>query len=209
MHSSTAVTLLKYLAKLELLEVVETTFQVPNYPAPIHRNDVMDAFRAIGDAAGLKKNDKKIRFFWFASHLQIWCYEKIFEKIFKIVFIDEKLFPVRRTEMVEGDGGRLPTLPSLFIGNEKTQVKQIPLIETPPWPFKFLLELGGMIVCRPQDPKAFLGELKQFINNHPQCEMKVHAEQWEDKSIVVVTTWFAILPQKQRKKNLNVPDRSA
>lgn len=198
MHSSTAATLLRHLAKCELLTTSMTTFAVPRYPQPIHVHDVKEAFVAVADAAGYGPNNMR---FTYHLGIEVYCRDTLFEKIFKVVFVTEKMFPKNRSDNIEGPA----PLPTLFIGSEKTQVRQIPLVETRPWPFKFLLELGGMIVCRPSDERDFALELKQFLNNHPQFEIKVQAKKWPDGSIAVFTYWFGVLPKKIRKHNVNVP----
>lgn len=198
MHSSTAATILRELAKQELLTTLMTTFMVPRYPQPIHLHDIREAFAAIADAAGHTTRDMV---FSYDQGIEVSCKEKLFDKLFKVVFVTEKLFPKHRSDNIETPG----PLPTLFIGSEKTQVRQIPLTETRPWPFKFLLELGGMIVCRPLDRRDFVLELRQYLNNHPQYSIKVDAKEWPDGSIAVFTYWFSVLPKKERKANVNVP----
>jgi hypothetical protein len=140
----------------------------------------------------------------YNAGIEVYCREVLFEKIFKVVFVNEKLFPKSRSDNVEGPGAPLPTL---FIGSEKTQVRQVPLANTRPWPFKFLLELGGMIVCKPADKRDFALELRQFINNHPQFKMGIDAKECPDGSVAVFTWWFQRLDKRDRKKNLNVPEK--
>lgn len=199
MHSSTATTILKYLARQELLKTRMTTFTVPRFPQPVHLSDVKEAFVAVADACGF---DKEKMLFSYNQGIEVYCPEKLFEKIFRAVFVTEKLFPVTRTENVEGSMAPLPTL---FIGSEKTQVRQIPLTEQRPWPFKFLLELGGCIVCRPLDRRDFALELRQYLNNFPQFQIKVDAKEWPDGSILVFTYYFVTLEKRDRKGNVNVP----
>lgn len=207
MHSSTAATLLRELAKRELLTTLMTTFMVPRYPQPIHVHDIKEAFIAIADAAGFDYRLGKMEFS-YNTGIEVWCTEKLFDKLFRVVFITEKLYPKHRSDNIEVPGpqsyGGAP-LPTLFIGSEKTQVRQIPLSETRPWPFKFLLELGGMVVCRPDNQRDFVLELKQFLNNHPQYVIKVDAKEWPDGRIAVFTYYFATLPKGKRKANVNVP----
>jgi hypothetical protein len=202
MHSSTAVLILRELAKRELLTTVMTTFSVPRFPQLVHVHDIKEAFIAIADAAGQGPSSLE---FSYATGIDVYCKEKLFDKIFKAVFVTEKLFPKHRNDINEGPA----PLPTLFIGSEKTQVRQIPLTETRPWPFKFLLELGGMIVCNPVDKRDFILELKQYLNNHPQYSIKVDAKEWPDGKIAVFTYWFSVLPKKQRKANVNVPSRAS
>jgi hypothetical protein len=176
---------------------------VPQYPQPVNLFDVRDAFVALADKFGYSRSDV---IFTQGLGLEVYCAHRLFEKIFKVVFVSEKLFPRKQPGNVEGRGGL--DLPNLFVGRDKTQVRQIPLTEDPPWPFRFLLELGGMIVCRPVDRRDFFLELKQFLNNHPQFSVKVDAREWPDGSVAVFTWWFERLDKKSKKKNLNVPDRS-
>jgi len=202
MHSSTAVTLLKYLARQELLTSKMTTFTVPRHPQPIHLHDIKEAFIAVADAAGY---GPKNMIFRYDLGIEVYCRDTLFDKIFKVVFILEKMYPKHRSDNIQVPGPRSDApLPTLFVGRDKTQVRQIPLTETRPWPFKFLLELGGMIVCRPSDRRDFVLELKQFLNNHPQFDIKVDAKEWPDGSIAVFTYWFNVLPKKERKHNVNV-----
>lgn len=179
-----------------------TTFRVHRYPQPVHLLDVREAFKALEDYIGPKKGHLLIT---TGSGLEAWCHEKLFDKLFKIIYVNQKLYPKQGMLVTEGYGGRDLPLPTLFIGSEKTQVRQIPLSETRPWPFRFLLELGGMVVCRPTDRKDFLKELRQFVNNYPQYEIGVDAKEWPDGSIAVFTWWFRKLPRAERKKNVNAP----
>ena len=155
---------------------------------------------AVADAAGF---DQKAMLFSYNHGIEVYCPDRLFEKLFKAIFITEKLYPVSRSDNLEG--GPLPTL---FVGSEKTQIRQIPLAETRPWPFKFLLELGGCIVCRPSDERDFVLELKQYLNNHPQYMIKVDAKKWPDGSICVFTYYFATVDKHHRKGNVNVPSRT-
>ena len=202
MQPTTAQFILQSLARQGLVEVKMTTFRVPKYPQPVDLRDVRESFKSLSECIGYPKGHLILT---LGSGLEAWCHEKLFEKLFKIVFINQKVFPVSRTSNTEGFQGRDLPLPTLFIGSEKTQVRQIPLSETRPWPFKFLLELGGMIVCRAPDRKDFLKELRQFVNNYPQYEIGVDAKEWPDGNIAVFTWWFRKLPRVERKGNVNVP----
>ena len=201
MHSSTASMILRELAKREMLTTRMTTFQVPRHPQVVHLNDVREAFIAIADAAGY--GPRTLRFSYNAG-IEVFCTRVLFEKIFKVVFVNEKLFPKNRSDNVGEPGAPLPIL---YVTSEKTQVRQIPLAETRPWPFKFLLELGGMIVCRPADKRDFALELRQFINNHPQFRMGIDVKECPDGSVAVFTWWFERLHGKWKRMNLNVPER--
>lgn len=201
MHNTTAVVLLQWLARQELLDVRLTTFVVPRHPQPVHVKDIKEAFIAIADAIGY---DEKHLKFYFNVGIEVWASEKLFEKIFKVVFINEKLFPKMRHEGGGLGGGHGAELPTLFIGSEKTQVRQIPLVDRKPWPFKFLLELGGMIVVKTDDKRAFVKELKQYLNNHPQYRIMVDAKECPDGSIAVFTYWFQELKIDDARKNINV-----
>jgi hypothetical protein len=137
--------------------------------------------------------------------LDVWCRARLFEKIFGAVFVKQKLFPVERTDNMEGYRGRELPLPALYVGSEKTQVRQIPLARERPWPFRFLLELGGTIVCVPEDRRDFVLEMRQFLNNYPQFEVRVDAKEWPTGEVLVYTWWFRQLPKSERRSNVNVP----
>ncbi|HEX9429607.1 MAG TPA: hypothetical protein VF944_04450 [Candidatus Bathyarchaeia archaeon] len=194
--------ILQYLARKELLTTRMTSFMSPRYPQPVHLQDIKEAFVAVADHAGHDRKDLK---FGYSQGIEVYCRERLFEKLFKVIFVNEKLFPKKRSDNVQNPGNGGAPLPTLFIGSEKTQVRQVPLAETRPWPFKFLLELGGMIVCRPSDRRDFVLELRQFLNNHPQFSVKVDAKEWPDGSIAVFTYWFEKLPDREKRKNVNVP----
>lgn len=202
MHHATAAELLRELAKRELLQVKHTTFRYPPYPQPFHQRDVKEAFLSVAGAAKAKKSHIVAT---LGTGLEVLCEDGLFEKLFRVIFTSQKLFPKSRSDSYEGDRGRVNPLPTLFVSGEKTQVRQVPLVDAPPWPFKFLLELGGMVVCRPSDRGDFLKELKQYLNNFPQYRLKVHADEWPDGSVVVVTTYFEKLKLLERKGNVNVP----
>lgn len=193
--------ILRELAKREMLTTRMTTFMVPRHPQVVHLNDVRDAFVAVADAAGYEPTALR---FTYTAGIEAYCPHRLFEKIFKVVFVSEKLFPKNRSDNVNEPGAPLPIL---YVTSEKTQVRQIPLAETRPWPFKFLLELGGMIVCKPSDKRDFALELRQFINNHPQFRLGIEAKECPDGSVAVFTWWFETLDKRERKKNLNVPER--
>lgn len=125
--------------------------------------------------------------------LDFWTDEKLFELLFKELYVQQKLYPV---QMPDSGPGPLPTL---FIGAEKTQVRQIPLADERPWPFKFLLELGGMIVCKTENKRDLLMELRQYLLNFPQFRIKVHAEEWPTGETLIVTTWFQQLKLMEKK----------
>src|SRR5690606_37745006 len=94
--------------------------------------------------------------------VEVWTSDRAFEKLFRLLFTLEKKFPE------EGLPAHAAPLPTLFVGAEKTQVRQVPLVTEPPWPFRFLLELGGMVVVKTDDRAAMFRDLRQFLNNHPQ-----------------------------------------
>ena len=102
-----------------------------------------------------------------------------------------------------------PLLPSLFIGNEKTQIRQIPLVDGPPYPFRFLLELGGMIVLkRPKDPASVTRALRQFLNNHPQYRPRIAVHECPDGTIALYTYYIETARSRhEAKQNLNVPEK--
>lgn len=179
------------------MSVKHTTFRVEKYPQPVLLEDVRECFVALADYMGY---DRKAYVITLGHGIEIWTKDSLFEKLFKVIYSNEKLFPIERHSRTE----EIAPLPNLFISAEKTQIRQIPLVEHPPWPFKFLLELGGMIVVRPKDERDMLLELKQFVNNHPQFRLKVDAKKWPDGKIAIFTWWFEKLPKHERKKNLNV-----
>lgn len=201
MHGTTALVILKYLAREGLLTSDMTTFLVPRYPQPVHVRDVAECFRAVAETV---KHDVSEVVVTYNLGVEVRLSPDLYEKVFKLVFVNEKLFPVK-TDRVEDPALRDLPLPALFVGSEKTQFRQIPLVETRPWPFKFLLELGGMLVCRSVDRRDLLLELRQFLNNHPQFEVKVDAKEWPDGSVAIFTWWFRALPKLHRRRNLNVP----
>lgn len=200
MHQTTALHLLQDLARLELLSFRDTTFRVEKYPQPVHLTDAKEAFQVLAEFAKAKKSDYLMT---LGHGLEVWTSGPLFEKLFKVIFVHQKLYPTERSSNVKGSEAPLPTL---FIGAEKTQVRQIPLATTRPWPFKFLLELGGMIVVRSADYRDVLLELRQYLNNHPRYRVKVDAKEWPDGSVAIFTWWFEELPKLERKKNLNVPN---
>lgn len=195
MHHSTAIFTLRFLAREELLQVRGTTFRYVSAPQPVHILDVREAFQSIADFLGATKGQV---IFSAGTALDVWCQGSVFEKIFKAIYIVEKLFPVVVSENDEGFSGRDLPLPSLFIGSEKTQVRQIPLVESPPWPFKFLLELGGAIVCAPDDRREFVAQARQFLGNHPQFDIRVDIKEWPDGKVILFTWWFGRVSGEDR-----------
>lgn len=195
--ATTALTILQDLARRELLIVKHTWFIYPSQPQPYHQRDVKNCFKVLQQRLGAA-NDAQ---YTMGSGLNVFCKQGLFEKLFRKIFIEQKVFPKTEPHHVPVD----TPLPTLFIGAEKTQVRQIPLAEERPWPFKFLLELGGMIVCKAKDKRDLLLELRQYLNNHPQYRIKVHAEQWPTGEILIVTTWFQRLELQEAKRNVNVP----
>lgn len=201
-HPNTALYLLQDLVRQELLSVSETTFRYVRHPQPVHPTDIRVAFLSLAERMNAKKGDVLTT---VGETVDVYLEGRLFEKFFKLLYVNQKLFPVSRSDNLEGSRGRENPLPALFVTSEKTQVRQVPLVETRPWPFKFLLELGGMVVCKPTDKREFLLEMRQYLNNFPQFRMKVHAEEWPAGEILVVTTYFEKLPLLERKGNVNVP----
>ena len=189
----------------EAITVHGTVFRYEPFGHPSTVADIKECFITVVDHIG----DRPVRGLkgWRSSSgtvLDFWCDEALFAILFDQLYVKQKLYPVTKP-----DSGQGP-LPTLFIGAEKTQIRQIPLAEERPWPFKFLLELGGMIVCRIDehahvDPKRdLLLELRQYLNNFPHFRIKVHAEQWPTGEILIVTTWFQTLQRSEARQNVNV-----
>lgn len=181
MHSSTGVILLKKLLELKLIRVSGQNFAIPPHPEPIHHLDVKEAFIAVADGMG---HDKKDLTFLKGYGLLVHAKAKLFDKLYKVIFINSGY---REENMSRVSDAPAP-LPTLFIGAEKTQIRQIPLVEERPFPYKFLLELGGMIVVK-SDKKSVARELRQFLLNYPQIEARVSMKEWPDGSLALYT-WF-------------------
>lgn len=200
MMPSTAEFLLQGLVRQNLITSRMTTFRVEKYPRPVAHADVKEAFRVLQRESGLPV--KCIEIVGSRDMIDVWCHEKLFDMLFKVLFANQQLFPQPQSPIMRDDRG---TLPTLFVSSEKTQIRQIPIAETRPWPFKFLLELGGMIVCRSTNRRDMLLELRQFMRNHPQYEIRVDAKEWPDGSVAIFTWWFRGLSRLESKENMNVP----
>lgn len=197
LHPQTALAMLRIIAERGQLTVKHTSFYYNTLPQIFHQRDVKVAFIVMAEQMSLKPPQ------WSLGQeggLVFRCREQLFERLFTMIFIRQKIFPVEKPDSGPG------SLPTLFIGAEKTQVRQIPLASERPWPFKFLLELGGMIVCKTDNKLDLLMELRQYMNNFPQFRIKVHAEEWPDGEVMVVTTWFQTLALKEARQNVNVPN---
>lgn len=202
MHVKTAVHMLKFLAREGLLTSKMTTFRLSRHPESLDVADVKEAFQVLENRVG---DTVRCRYTTSKAAMEVWCHERVFDKIFHAVFILEKVFPQQSgTDRLEGVRGREDELPVLYVSAEKTQVRQIPLVSVPPWPFKFLLELGGCIVCTPVDRRDFALELRQYLNNHPQFEIRVQLKEWPTGEVLVFTWWLRALPKIEAKENLNV-----
>lgn len=181
-----AVEILRQMVRKERITVRGTVFRYEPFGEAFRVADIKECFISVIDRIG----DRPVRGLkgWRSSSglhaLDLWVDEDLFEKLFKVLYIQQKLYPVQTP-----DSGPGP-LPTLFIGAEKTQVRQIPLADERPWPFKFLLELGGMIVCKTENKRDLLMELRQYLLNFPQFRIKVHAEEWPTGEVLIVTTWF-------------------
>lgn len=192
MHPMTAASMLQLIAQKEQLTVRDTTFHFNVAPQLFHQRDVKVAFVVLADALGHKPPSWR---YALGSGLDFWCRGPLFEKLFKIIFMQQKLYPKNPPTSLP-EGGPLPVL---FVNAEKTQVRQIPLADERPWPFKFLLELGGMIVCKTENKRDLLMELRQYLLNFPQFRIKVHAEEWPTGETLIVTTWFQQLKLMEKK----------
>lgn len=176
-----------------------TTFRYEPFGHPATIADVKEMFNAI--LSEYPPTSRKGCVITAATHaIEVWANAKMFEELFKLIFVDQKLYPTTKPDSGVG------VLPTLFIGAEKTQVRQIPLADERPYPFKFLLELGGMIVCKSTNKRDLLLELRQYMNNYPHFRMRVHAEEWPTGEILIVTTWFQVLERKEARQNVNVPN---
>lgn len=137
--------------------------------------------------------------------LSVTLYQSVFDRVFKILYE----VPDGRRKKPPVDPEFTPVLPSIFIGNEKTQVRQIPLVDGPPYPFRFLLELGGMIVLkRPKDPVSVTMALRQFLNNHPQYRPRIAVHECPDDTVVLYTYYIeTVESRREARQNLNVPEK--
>lgn len=183
MFYSTAEVILKHLVRADLVRVTGTTFMVPRHPQPVDLRDVREAFEALVEKAGHSPRDAR-----YSSNfgLEVWVRDRLFEKLYKVLFVRQKV--ASRPGQEGGEFG--PGLPSLFVGVDKTQVRQVPLVSQPPWPFKFLMELGGMLVVRTDDRRGLLVALRQYLLNFPQFQVGVEAKEAPDGTVVLFTWWF-------------------
>jgi hypothetical protein len=198
MHHTTALHILNSLNDLGLLTVRDQMFRVEKYPMPVHLADVKEAFLALIDHFHC---DRKDYFLTVGHGIEIEMREKLFEKFYTILYIKQKKTEKKRPESLE----KTSILPTLFIGHEKTQVRQIPLAHERPWPFRMLLELGGMIVCKTKNRRDLLMELRQYLNNHPQYDIKVSVHDWPTGEVAIHTWWFANVPVREKRAHVNIP----
>lgn len=189
---STAEVLVKHLVRLNLVNVTGTMFLVRKHPEPVDLRDVREAFEALVEKAGHSPRDVR-----FSTNfgLEVWVRERLFEKLYKVLFTRQMIL----ARDGEGSGGR--DLPNIFVGADKTQVRQIPLVSQRPWPFKFLLELGGMVVIRTTDVRGMMQELRQYLSNFPQFQLGIEMKEAPDGSIVLFTWWFQRSDLLERKKD--------
>lgn len=138
--------------------------------------------------------------------LVVKLYQHVFDRIFKILY---EVPDGRSRKKLPEYEEFTPVLPSIFIGNEKTQIRQIPLVDGPPYPFRFLLELGGMIVLkRPKDPVSVTMALRQFLNNHPQYRPRIAVHECPDDTVVLYTYYIETVESRRKaRQNLNVPEK--
>ena len=186
---------LRILVAREAITVRNTTFRYEPFGHAAHVSDVKELFLTLIERIGGFSKGAEYMVTAGMNALDLWTNEALFNKLFDLLYIKQKLVPV--TKHVDSYLDPSP-LPTLFIGREKTQVRQIPLVSERPWPFKFLLELGGMVICKTDNRRDLLLELRQFMANFPQVDLKVHAEEWPDGEILIVTTWFRILDKEER-----------
>lgn len=181
MHGSTGLLLLRHLAKEGLLGIQGQSFSVQKYPQPVHFRDVREAFVAVAEGAGHGARELT---FMEGYGLLVHARSKLFDKLFRVIFVLEKVLPKEVAPAQDAP------LPALFVGSEKTQVRQVPLVESKPWPFRFLLELGGMVVFRGADREELKSELRQYLSNFPQLDVRVTMKVCPDESVVLFTWWF-------------------
>lgn len=199
MYPSTAIFILKHLSTNELLEIHSTLFVLRPFPRPIHEHDVREAFLAAAREAKIPETELSVT--KRGTYWSIWVPYQLFDKLYKIMYTDENVLPAK----FEGSPGpKRVNLPALFTTREKTQTRQIPLAVERPWPFIHLMELGGMIIVKTDDPESMIKELRQFLNNHPRYDVRVDARVLDDNSISIFTYWFKDLPPSERKNRVNI-----
>lgn len=195
LHHTSATVLLRHYAKEGVVEVGESHFAARPYYVPHSSQDLRDAFVALTESLGYAKHELEI----YDKHgLLVSCTPKLFQDLHEVIFSD--VSPTSRPQTLPHHA----PLPTIFIGDEKTQVRQIPYADGPPWPYHFLLELGGMIIVRAPDPRAFISGLRQFLNNYPQLEVRVDAKEWPGGEMAVFTWWCQRLKGVRARQNINV-----
>lgn len=196
MHPLAAKALIQHLHREGVLHTRAQTFWVDLYPRILDNADIHEAFCVLAESMGFKRRD--LTKFTQSGYI-VRMPEKMFEKLYGQIFSSRKLAEKNRET-------REPApLPVLFIGREKTQVRQIPVVSSPPWPFHFLMEMGGMIVVSTRDRKRLYESLRQYLNNHPQYDVRVDAKELPDGKISIFTYWFQELKITHRKEHMNVP----
>lgn len=195
MHPLAAKALLLHLHREGVLHTRAQTFWVDMYPRILDTADIHEAFTVLAESMGFKRSS--LTKFTQSGYI-VRMPEKLFQKIHELLYSRRK---ERHMERRQEPG----PLPVLFIGREKTQVRQIPVVSSPPWPFHFLMEMGGMIVVSTRDRKRLYESLRQYLNNHPQYDVRVDAKELPDGKISIFTYWFQELKITHRKEHMNVP----
>lgn len=207
MDNRTAVMHLRYLMMTGFISARDKTLVVSGNPKVICLEDVESAFESIFSTIALSRvHSQKIYSITSTSNsVTVTMPQRLMDRIIKIIGNE----PDQRLKKPPVDPEFTPVLPSIFIGNEKTQVRQIPLVDGPPYPFRFLLELGGMIVLkRPKDPVSVTMALRQFLNNHPQYRPRIAVHECPDDTVVLYTYYIeTVMSRREARQNLNVPEK--
>lgn len=192
MQQETALYILRQLAKLDLIWERSGTFVVEGTPRPIHFSDIQSAFKALSDVVD-KRTDRRHPSTLFdvtQSRIIVYCGNGVFNKLYEIIFTKQNLVSNSRTDTSTEEGRRDRELPTLFVSPDKTQVRQIPLMEDEPFDYRFLLELGGMIIVKTDDIMKITGQVQQFLNNYPQYDTRVELKRCPDETFAFFTYWF-------------------
>lgn len=202
MHHYTSTIFLRHLVQLGHVSAQGRTFTV-QCGMNVSVDDTEEAFISLLNKVN---NTRPIKIDKSNNILVVKLYQHVFDRIFKILY---EVPDGRSRKKLPEYEEFTPVLPSIFIGNEKTQIRQIPLVDGPPYPFRFLLELGGMIVLkRPKDPVSVTMALRQFLNNHPQYRPRIAVHECPDDTVVLYTYYIETVESRRKaRQNLNVPEK--